>query len=67
MINHVKQVTRRSAIPSKVIIRAHPGWTLIAEVTISLFWLQFLSSMGVVYPISPHVNVSKVPSHHDHI
>lgn len=66
-INHVEHITRHSAISSQVIIRAHPGWTFIAEVTVSLLRAQSLGPMRVVYPISPHVYVSEVPSHHDHV
>ena len=67
LIDHVVHVTRRSAIPSQVVVCAHPGWTFIAEVTVSLFRTQSLGPVRVVYPISPHVYVTKVPSHHDHV
>lgn len=50
-INHVEHITSHSAISSQVIIRAHPGWAFIAEVTVSLVRAQSLGPMRVVYPI----------------
>jgi len=67
LIDHVEHITRRSAISSQVIIRTHPSWTFVAEVTVSLLRAQSLGPLRVVYPISPHVYVTEVPSHNNHV
>lgn len=63
---HVVHIARRLAVPPHVVIRAHPGGALVAEIALPFPRVQALGPGRVVYPVAPRVDVAERAAHYDH-
>lgn len=63
---HVVHVARRLAVPPHVVVCAHPGGALVAEIALPFPRVQALGPGRIVYPVAPRVDVAKRAAHYDH-